>query len=264
MAIYHFSVQIISRSNGSSSVASAAYRAGDKIKDEKTQKIHDYTRKTGIEHNEILIPLKAPEWAKDRERLWNEVERVEKNKNSQVVREINVALPKELSLKEQIKLIKNFVKDAFVNNGMVADIAIHDNKKGNPHAHVMLTVRSFDKDGNWAAKSKKEYILDENGEKIKLASGAYKSRKIDMVDWNKKENLEKWRAMWATYANKSLEESGFDERIDHRSLKEQGLKRLAQIHVGYHANSMEKRGIKSRRGTINDEIKEKNISLEVI
>lgn len=261
MAIYHFSVQIISRSNGSSSVASAAYRSGEKLKDKKTGKLHDYSRKKGIEYSEILSPANAPKWTKNRERLWNEVELIEKNKNSQVVREINIALPKELSLIEQIKLIQDYVKDVFVNNGMVADIAIHDNKKGNPHAHIMLTLRSFDKDGNWLAKSKKEYILDENGNKIKLENGSYKSRKIDIVDWNKKENLERWRKMWALYANKSLEKNGFDQRIDYRSLKEQGFKRVAQIHIGYHANFMEKKGIKSRRGTLNNEIKEKNKNL---
>lgn len=264
MAIYHFSVQIISRSNGSSSVASAAYRAGDKLKDEKTGKIHDYSRKRGIEYSEILVPVNAPYWAKDRERLWNEVEIIEKNKNSQVVREINVALPKELSLEEQRKLLRNFVKDTFVNNGMVADISVHDNKKGNPHAHIMLTVRPFDERGNWTAKSKKEYILDEDRKKIKLQSGAYKSRKIDMVDWNKKENLQIWRKIWAIYTNDSLEKNGINERIDHRSLIEQGSKRLAQIHVGYKANAMEKKGVTSRRGTLNRKIIDSNIKMKSI
>lgn len=262
MAIYHFSVKIITRSSGSSSVASAAYRAGDKLKDERTGKIHDYSRKKGIEYSEILIPVHAPEWAKNRERLWNEVEKIEKNKNSQVGREINVALPKELSLIEQIKLIKDFVKDSYVVNGMVADIAIHDNKKGNPHAHIMLTLRPFDEHGNWLAKSKKEYILDENGQKIKLQSGVYKSRKIDLVDWNKRENIESWRKMWAIYANDSLKRNGIKERIDDRSLREQGIKRLAQIHVGYHANAMEKKGVKSRRGTLNKKIIDYNIKME--
>lgn len=264
MAIYHFSVQIISRSNGSSSVASAAYRSGDKLKDERMGKIHDYSRKKGIEYSEILVPSNAPYWAKDRERLWNEVEIIEKSKNSQIVREINVALPKELSLEEQIKLVKNFVQDTFVNNGMVADISIHDNKKGNPHAHIMLTVRAFDEHGNWIAKSKKEYILDEDRKKIKLKSGVYKSRKIDMVDWNKKEKLENWRMMWAVYTNDSLEKNGINERIDHRSLIEQGSKRLAQIHVGYKANAIEKKGVKSRRGTLNKKIIDNNIKMNSI
>lgn len=258
MAIYHFSVQIISRSNGSSAVGSSAYRSGEKIEDERTGLIHDYTRKSGVEYTEILTPENAPEWASERSRLWNEVEKIEKSKNSQLSREINIALPKELSLKEQIKLTREFTKDTFVKKGMVADIAIHDNKKGNPHAHIMLTVRPFNEQGEWGAKSKKEYILNKDGEKIKLKSGEYKSRKIDTVDWNKKENLEKWREQWAKYANKSLERNGIEERIDHRSLKEQGLQRVPQIHVGPHASAMEKRGIESDRGKLNKEIKETN------
>ena len=211
MAIYHFSAQIISRSNGSSAVGSSAYRSGEKLEDERTGLIHDYTRKSGVEYTEILTPENAPEWASERSRLWNEVEKIEKSKNSQLSREINIALPKELSLKEQIKLTREFTQDTFVNKGMVADIAIHDNKKGNPHAHIMLTVRPFNEQGEWGAKSKKEYILNKDGEKIKLKSGEYKSRKIDTVDWNKKENLEKWREQWAKYANKSLERNGIEE-----------------------------------------------------
>ena len=258
MAIYHFSVQIISRSNGSSAVGSSAYRSGEKLEDERTGLIHDYTRKSGVEYTKILTPENAPEWASERSRLWNEVEKIEKSKNSQLSREINIALPKELSLKEQIKLTREFTQDTFVNKGMVADIAIHDNKKGNPHAHIMMTVRPFNEQGEWGAKSKKEYILNKDGEKIKLKSGEYKSRKIDTVDWNKKENLEKWREQWAKYANKSLERNGIEERIDHRSLKEQGLQRVPQIHVGPHASAMEKRGIESDRGKLNKEIKETN------
>ena len=157
MAIYHFSAQIISRSNGSSSVGSSAYRSGEKIEDERTGIIHDYTRKKGIEHREIIAPIDAPEWANDRAKLWNEVEKIEKSKNSQLSREINIALPKELSLEKQIELTREFVKDTFVDKGMVADISIHDNKKGNPHVHIMLTMRPFE-NGTWGAKSKKEYI----------------------------------------------------------------------------------------------------------
>ena len=144
MAIYHFSAQIISRSNGSSSVGSSAYRSGEKIEDERTGITHDYTRKKGIEHTEIIAPSNAPEWANNRAKLWNEVEKIEKSKNSQLAREINIALPKELSLEKQIELTREFVKDTFVDKGMVADISIHDNKNGNPHAHIMLTMRPFE------------------------------------------------------------------------------------------------------------------------
>ena len=195
--------------------------------------------------------------------MWNEVEKIEKSKNSQLSREINIALPKELSLEKQIELTREFVKDTFVDKGMVADISIHDNKKGNPHVHIMLTMRPFE-NGTWGAKSKKEYILNKKGEKIKLKSGEYKSRKIDTVDWNKKEKLEVWREQWANYANRSLERNGIKERIDHRTLEEQGIERIPQIHVGTHANAMEKRGLQSERGQLNKGIKELNKALENI
>lgn len=263
MAIYHFSAQIISRSNGSSSVGSSAYRSGEKIENERTGEVHDYTKKTGIEYTEILTPENAPEWASDRAKLWNQVEKIEKNKNSQLAREINIALPKELSIEKQINLTREFVKDTFVDQGMVADISIHDTQKGNPHAHIMLTMRPFE-NGEWGAKSKKEYILDKKGEKIKLKSGEYKSRKIDTVDWNKKENLEKWREQWANYANRTLERNGIKERIDHRTLAEQGIERVPQIHVGTHASAMEKKGAQSERGQLNNEIKELNKQLHNI
>ena len=263
MAIYHFSAQIISRSNGSSSVGSSAYRSGEKIENERTGEVHDYTKKTGIEYTEILTPENAPEWASDRAKLWNQVEKIEKNKNSQLAREINIALPKELSIEKQIELTREFVKDTFVDQGMGADISIHDTQKGNPHAHIMLTMRPFE-NGEWGAKSKKEYILDKKGEKIKLKSGEYKSRKIDTVDWNKKENLEKWREQWANYANRTLERNGIKERIDHRTLAEQGIERVPQIHVGTHASAMEKKGVQSERGQLNNEIKEINKQLHNI
>lgn len=258
MAIYHFSAQIISRGKGQSSVASAAYRSGEKIKDERLDITNDYTRKQGVVHTEILTPSNAPEWAKDRSRLWNEVEKVEKSSNSQLAREINVALPKELSREKQIKLINDFVKKNFVDKGMVADISIHDKLDGNPHAHIMLTVRPFNEDKTWGAKSKKEYILNEKGEKIKLKSGEYKSRKVEVMDWNKKETLENWREDWSKTVNKTMEREGLNERIDHRSYKEQGIDKLPTIHLGKTSNEMQKKGKENPRVELNEQIKKLN------
>lgn len=263
MAIFHCQFSIISRSQGKSSVGASAYRAGEKIYNERDGIEHDYTRKTGVVYNEILTPDNAPEWAKDRSKLWNEVEQIEKSKNSQLAREVNIALPKELNREQQIELLKGYVKENFTSKGMVADLAIHDKEDGNPHAHVMLTVRPFNEDGTWGAKAKKEYILDKNGEKIKQGS-SFKSRKIETTDWNKLDNVEKWREQWANHANKALEKAGFDEKIDHRSLADQGIDRIAQIHVGVHANSMEKKGIESDRARINNEIKELNNKIKEI
>lgn len=254
MAIYHFSAQVISRGSGKSSLAAAAYRSGEKLEDERLGITHDFTRKKNIDYTEILAPTHAPEWVKDRNTLWNEVEKIEKSKNSQLAREINVAIPKELSKEQQIELIRSFTQDQFVNKGMVADIALHHLTGENPHAHIMLTIRPFNEDKTWGAKSQKEYILDKNGEKIKLPSGEYKSRKIETTDWNKKETFENWREEWAKHANKALEKAGSLERIDHRSLEDQGVDRIPQIHVGPHASAMEKRGELTDRGEQNRKI----------
>ena len=263
MAIYHFSAQVISRGSGKSSVAASAYRSGEKLTDERLGVDHDYTRRGGVTYSEILTPSNAPEWANDRNRLWNEVEKIEKSKDSQLSREINIALPVELSREQQIELIRKYVKENFVDKGMAADISMHDKMDGNPHAHIMLTVRPFNEDGTWGAKARKEYILDKNGEKIKQGK-EYKSRKVETTDWNKKETLENWREQWANHANKALEKAGFQERIDHRTLADQGLDRKAQIHVGVHAAAMERKGIPSERGIRNNEIKQLNEQIKNI
>ena len=230
MAIYHFSAQMIKRSTGRSSVGAAAYRAGENIYDERTGLNHDYTRKQGVEHREIVAPLNAPEWTTDRNKLWNEVEKTERRKDAQTAREINIALPKELDRENQIQLIKGYVQDQFVDKGMIADIAIHDTKEGNPHAHIMLTTRPIDQEG-FGKKNR---------------------------DWNRKEELEKWREEWADHTNRSLEKANVKERIDHRSLEAQGIDRIPQIHVGPHANAMEKKGIQAERVQLNRDIKEFN------
>ena len=263
MAIYHLSAQIIGRSGGKSAVASAAYRAGEKLHDEHIGQTFDYTKKRGVDYTEILVPSNAPEWASDRSRLWNEVERIEKSKNSQLARELNIALPKELTREQQIELIRNFAKQQFVAKGMIADVALHNLAGENPHAHIMLTIRPFNEDKTWGAKSKKEYILDRDGEKITLKSGEYKSRKIESTDWNKKETLVDWRKEWSEQTNQALEKAGVLEHVDHRSLKDQGERnRLPQKHIGVHANAMEKRGIKTERGDYNRAILEINADIK--
>ena len=184
MAIYHLSIKIISRGKGKSAVAASAYRSGEKIKNEYDGIVHDFTRKGGIAHTEILLPENAPQEFLDRGTLWNSVEKIEKSKNSQHAREIEVALPKELDREKQIELIREYVKENFVKVGMCADIALHDKNDGNPHCHILLTMRPLNEDTTWRAKSKKEYILDKNGEKVKLKNGNYKTRKINTTDWN--------------------------------------------------------------------------------
>ena len=147
IAIYHCSIKIISRGKGKSAVAAAAYRSGEKLINDYDGVIHDYTRKSGISHTEILLPAHAPPEFADRSTLWNAVEKIEKAKNSQLAREIELAIPKELSEKEQLALVREYVKQNFVSAGMCADIAIHDKKDGNPHAHILLTMRPIEQDG---------------------------------------------------------------------------------------------------------------------
>jgi hypothetical protein len=258
IAIYHCSIKIISRGKGKSAVAAAAYRSGEKLTNQYDGIVHDYTRKSGIAYTEILLPSHAPPEFSDRSTLWNSVEKIEKAKNSQLAREIEIAIPKELSDEQQIELVRQYVNDNFVSVGMCADFAIHDKKDGNPHAHIMLTMRPLEQDGTWGAKSKKEYIVDDNGERVKLKSGKYKTRKINTVDWNEQDKAELWRSEWAKIANKFLEQNSIDERIDHRSFERQGIEQIPTIHLGTAASQMEHKGIETERGNINREIKAKN------
>lgn len=264
MAIYHLCIKIISRGKGKSAVAASAYRSGEKIKNEYDGIVHDFTRKGGIAHTEILLPQNAPQEFSDRETLWNSVEKVEKNKNSQLAREIEVALPKELDREKQINLVREYVKENFVKVGMCADIALHDKNDGNPHCHILLTMRPLNEDKTWGAKSKKEYILDENGEKVKLKNGNYKTRKINTTDWNEQDKAEEWRKAWADITNKYLEENSIHDKVDHRSYQRQGIEQIPTIHLGVSATQMEKKGIATDRGNINREIKHQNAILREI
>ena len=147
---------------------------------------------------------------------------------------------------------------------MCADIALHDKNDGNPHAHILLTMRPLNEDTTWGAKSKKEYILDENGEKVKLKNGNYKTRKINTTDWNEQDKAEHWRKAWADITNKYLEENSIQEKVDHRSYERQGIEQIPTIHLGVSATQMEKKGITTDRGNINREIKHQNKILKEI
>lgn len=220
--------------------------------------IHDYTRKRGIVHSEILLPPNAPPDFQDRGTLWNSVEQIEKACNSQLARELEVALPIELSREEQVRLVRAYCSSQFVSRGMCADFNIHDTGSGNPHAHILLTMRPMDERGKWLPKSRKEYVLDENGERIRLSSGRYKTRKVDLVDWNNQENAEVWRRAWADLANEYLEKNNRPERIDHRSYERQGIDQIPTVHIGVAASQMEKKGIATERGELNRNIKAAN------
>ena len=249
---------------GKSAVAAAAYRSGEKLVNEWDGLTHDYTHKGGIVHTEIMLPTHAPPEFSDRSTLWNSVEEIEKSATAQLAREIEVALPVELSRTEQLALVRAFVKDTFVDAGMCADFAIHDKGNGNPHAHIMLTIRPIKEDGTWGAKCRKVYDLDSRGQRIPDGKGGWKSHREDTTDWNDRGNAEKWRAAWASYANRALEAAGRPERIDHRSYERQGIDKIPSIHMGPAASQMERRGIVTEKGNINREIAADNKLLKEI
>lgn len=256
MAIFHLSVKMISRGKGKSAVAAAAYRSGEKITNEYDGITHDYTRKRGVVMTSILLPDNAPIEFYNRGKLWNAVEKIEKAKNAQLAREVEISIPKELNFAEGYHLVEKFCQKNFVEKGMIADICFHDKGDGNPHAHIMLTVRPFNEDRSWGSKQKKEYILDENGEKIyDKKKRQYKCKSVPTTDWNDRGNVEKWRKNWAELCNTYLQEAGREERIDHRSYERQGLEILPTQHLGTAASQMEQRNIMTDRGEFNRHIK---------
>uniref|UniRef100_UPI0040475B06 MobQ family relaxase n=1 Tax=Yoonia sp. TaxID=2212373 RepID=UPI0040475B06 len=202
MAIYHFSAKMISRSTGRSAVAAAAYRTAERIEDHRQGLEHDYSNRTGVLSSEILVPEGTPDSLRDRATLWNAVEAVERRKDAQLAREVTVALPHELDDAQRGDLVRSFVQSAFVDRGMIADVALHaPGKEGdqrNHHAHIMLTTRTIGADG-FEGKDR---------------------------SWNSKELLEDWRASWADHANAYLREIEVGREIDHRSLEAQREEKL--------------------------------------
>ena len=264
---FHFSVNIISRGKGKSAVASAAYISGEKIKNEWDGVTHDYTKKQGVISKEIFLPDHAPKEYKDRKTLWNSVELFEKNSNAQLARNFIISLPKELSIEENKKMIEEYVQNNFVKEGMIVDLAIHDeSREGNQniHAHIMTIVRPINEDGTWGQKSKKEYILDEKGEKVLNKNGKPKTRKVELTTWNDKGNVEKWRENFSDLCNEYLAKNKIEKRVDHRSFKRQGIKQIPTIHLGASASAMERKGIRTEKGDINREIKKQNELLKNI
>ena len=254
MAIFHSHVQIKSRGKGKSAVAAAAYRAGERIKNEYDGRIHDYTRKSGIVHTEIMLPVNAPAEYSNRAVLWNYVEKIEKSVNSQLAWELDIALPVELTLEQNIALARDYVQRTFVDAGMCADLCVHDTGNGNPHFHVMLVLRPINEDGSWGGKQKKEYILDDNGSKIyDKRKRQYKCRSVPSTDWNEQSKADEWRQAWQDMVNAELKRFGFDSRIDRRSNVEQGISGIPTIHLGVQAFRLEKCGIRTERGDYNRE-----------
>lgn len=254
----HTHVDIVARSKGHSVIAKAAYNARDKLQDEYYGKIHDYSKKEDLVFSKIFLPEHIPKEFSNREYLWNSVEKIEKSKNSQLARNLLFTLPRELNEQDRIKLISEFIEENFTSKGMIADCNIHNpmasDHEEQPHAHILLTLREIDEKGNWKPKCRKEYILDENGGKIKLKSGNYKSRKVNLNDWNKPDKAKEWRENFSKKANEYLARNNINKRIDPRTFKEQGREELPQIHLGTSSYQMEKKGIQTERGNQNRKI----------
>jgi hypothetical protein len=256
-------MKVISRGKGKSAVAAAAYRSGNKLTNEYDGMQFSYFDKKRIVHTEILLPEHAPREYLDRSTLWNAVEKIEKAANAQLARDIEVSLPVELSREQNINLIREYVQRTCGDKGMCADVCVHDRNDGNPHAHIMLTMRPFEPDGSWGVKQRKEYILDENGAKIyDKAKRQYACRSIPSTDWNERTKAEEWRSAWADCVNAYLDKNGFAERIDHRSYERQGVEQIPTVHLGVAVIQMERRGIVTDRGNVNREIEFSNSQIK--
>ena len=256
MTCPHFSISIRSRYNKrsgarGSAVAGAAYQSAEKLFSEYDGRTKNYSYKQPeLVFSELVLPANAPPGYSDRAALWNAVEKAETRFDAQLSRGIIAALPKELPFDQSIRMVKEYCRENFVSKGMCCDIAIHDPAPPghNPHVHIMLTMRGIDENGKWLPKSRKEYVLDENGQRIRLPSGEWKSRKVDTVDWNRKENAEIWRQSWEEYQNQYLERNQRPERVSLKSYKRQGIDQIPTEHMGAAASAMEKKGIETDIG----------------
>ncbi len=234
MAIYHFSAKVISRANGSSAVASAAYRSAGRLHDDRLDRAHDFSNKAGVVHSEVMLPDGAPERLGDRSTLWNEVEATELRKDAQLSREVEFAIPRELNQQQGIELARDFVRQEFVERGMIADFNVHwdigTDGLAKPHAHVMLTMREVN-EGGFCAKVR---------------------------DWNRTELIDTWRERWASHVNERLASLDIDARIDHRSLANQGIDLEPQNKIGPAASRMGIGGLEAERIAEHAEIARRN------
>ena len=260
----HFKITIVKRSQGQSAVAGAAYQSGERLFSEYDQKTKFYNKKKELVHAEIMLPSHAPPRYAGRATLWNAVEAVENQWNSQLARRIVLAFPVEVPKEQYLPMLKEFCLEQFVSKGMIADFAIHDKGDGNPHAHILLTLRALDEHGKWLPKSRKVYDLNENGERIQLPSGNWKCHKENTVDWNDQKYAEVWRHGCETITNRYLEAAGRPERVDLRSYERQGLQQIPTVHLGPAAHQMEKRGIETFLGNLNRDIRAANSLMQSI
>lgn len=266
MAIFHLQVKILGR-EGKSAVASAAYQSAQNLTNSEDGKTYDYQKKTGVIYSEIMLPEEAPELLKDRSELWNKVQSLETRKNAQFAKEFVVALPNELELEEHKDILHQFISSNFTSQGYVADFAIHE-KGNNPHAHILVTTRKIEKDGNWQKyKERKTYALDNDGNKIPVLDKdgkqrigqrgrrMWKSITVQANDLNALDKVEEWRSSWADTCNAHLSEQ---DHIDHRSYARQGLALEATKHEGLKARKQNAKHHNNKIIQSNEDIKVRN------
>lgn len=232
MAIYHLEAQIFSRTDGRSAVACAAYRSGEALHDEREGATFSFPDSDRVAHCEILAPASAPDWARSRASLWNQVEAREKRKDSQLAREFEVALPRELSLAQQLELLRGWVAAEITPAGAIADVAIHvDEDNNNPHAHIMTTMRAISAEG-W--------------DRLKIRA------------WEDRSALARWRESWASHTNAALERAAIKDRVDHRSNADRGISLEPTQKEGPGARGRASRGQQSDRVATNAAIRARN------
>ncbi len=262
MSLYHFHVTQIKRSAGQSAIACAAYRAGEKLHSEHYGEDSDYTRKSGVIGSGILLPAHAPPEYADRETLWNAVEKIERNAKAQLAYSFDIALQNEFTMEENIALAREFLMKHFVSRGMIADFAVHAPEKdggiANPHFHIMCPIRPLNPDGTWGAKQHREYVLDEQGNRIRDENDEYVFNAVPTTDWGSPETLEHWRKTWAEMCNAKFEEKELTTRIDHRSYERQGIEQLPTLHEGPAVRQMETKGVLTDKGDLNRMIRRLN------
>ena len=250
------SFKIISRGKGQSCMASCAYYSGEKKYSEyECCWKYPHSSPARVKWVEVMLPSNAPRAYADPQMLWNAVDAAETSVNAQTARSMLFALPRELTDEQNLALVRDFCQKEFVNKGMVCNFFYHDKDDGNPHVHIMLTLRAMDENGKWLPKSKNVYALDENGNRIRTPNGSWKRIKVDTVDWNERMYGEIWRQDWAAAQNAALKAAGRMERVDMRSLERQGVEdRLPQKHLGPTASALERKGVSSERGDENRKI----------
>nr|WP_243251715.1 MobQ family relaxase [Ruminococcus sp. 1001713B170207_170306_F5] len=254
---------IVQRSKGQSAVEQSAYISRTSLYSDYYGMTYNRTAKEDLVGAGVLLPEHAPPEFADRAVLWNSVEKNEKAKNAQLARSLKYSLPNEWDEATARQVMERFIKEQFVDKGMCADYGIHRsyNDKGQPnlHIHILLTLRPLNEDGTWGAKSRKEYVLDADGNRIPNASGkGYKSRKVNVIDWNEKGKAKEWRNAIAEVINATNEKVGIAERVDPRSYKDRGIPLIPTIHLGERASALERRGIWTERGNINRAIEKYN------